>query len=96
MGQAGSYRLARQPGLRCAGHPAVPHQPAPRSVDDLLSSRRTWVCELSEGRGEVPCGGTHVSNIAELSSIIASLTARDVDGGLELSMDTIVDQPAIV
>ena len=58
--------------------------------DDALSSRRTWVCELSDGRAEIPCGGTHIGNIAELSSITASLTVGDVTGGLELSMDTVV------
>jgi alanyl-tRNA synthetase len=61
--------------------------------DDRLSSRRTWVCELPEGRAEIPCGGTHIGNIAELSSITASLTVGDVAGGLELAMETIVLTP---
>jgi len=58
--------------------------------DDALSSRRTWVCELPEGRAEIPCGGTHIGNIADLSSITATLTVGDVVGGLELAMETIV------
>ena len=58
--------------------------------DDRLSSRRTWVCELSDGRAEIPCGGTHIGNIDQLSSITASLTTDEVVGGLELVMDTIV------
>jgi alanyl-tRNA synthetase len=58
--------------------------------DDQLSSRRTWVCELPDGRAEIPCGGTHVSDLAELSSATVTLATRDVDGGVELLMDTVV------
>ena len=58
--------------------------------DDGLSSRRTWVCELSDGRAEIPCGGTHVSDLADLSSVTVTLATRDVDGGVELVMDTVV------
>lgn len=57
-------------------------------ADDALSARRSWVCELPTGRTDIPCGGTHVRDIAELSDVTTSLTAREVDGGLELSMET--------
>lgn len=56
--------------------------------DDGLSSRRTWICELPEGVTDIPCGGTHISDIAELSGITTSLTADQADGGLELTMHT--------
>ena len=61
-----------------------------------LSARRTWVCELPEGRTDIPCGGTHVRDLAELGRVTVSLAVRQVDGGLELTMDTTVapDQPA--
>jgi alanyl-tRNA synthetase len=59
-----------------------------RDADDRLSSRRTWVCELPEGRVAIPCGGTHVTDLAELSGVTAALAVRDVDGGVELLMDT--------
>lgn len=59
-------------------------------TDDALSARRTWVCDLPEGRTDIPCGGTHVHDLAELTGVTTSLTARDVDGGLELTMETVV------
>lgn len=55
-----------------------------------LSARRTWVCELPSGSTDIPCGGTHVTNIAEMSAITASLTAELVEGGLKLTMQTTV------
>ncbi|WP_225754664.1 metal-dependent hydrolase [Actinotalea sp. Marseille-Q4924] len=57
-------------------------------ADDALSARRTWVCELPTGLTDIPCGGTHVRDVAELSDVTTSLTTREVDGGLELSMET--------
>lgn len=57
--------------------------------DDALSARRTWVCELPTGVTNIPCGGTHVHNISHLSHVSVSLTLRDVDGGLELTMETV-------
>ena len=57
-------------------------------ADDALSARRTWVCELPTGLTDIPCGGTHLRDLAELSDVTASLTTREVDGGLELSMET--------
>jgi alanyl-tRNA synthetase len=47
-------------------------------ADDELSSRRTWICDLPEGSTDIPCGGTHVADIAELSAIAVSLTRNDV------------------
>ncbi|SFC63940.1 alanyl-tRNA synthetase [Nocardioides terrae] len=57
--------------------------------DDSLSARRTWECELSTGHTNIPCGGTHIQDITELSDITTSLTTRDIDGGLELNMETV-------
>jgi alanyl-tRNA synthetase len=56
--------------------------------DDALSTRRTWVCELPTGLTDIPCGGTHIHNITQLSDITTSLTTREIDGGLELIMET--------
>ncbi len=57
--------------------------------DPALSARRTWVCELPEGRTNIPCGGTHLHDLAELSGITASLTTAEIDGGLELILETV-------
>lgn len=57
--------------------------------DDAFSARRTWVCELSAGHTSMPCGGTHIQDLTELSDITTSLTTRDIDGGLELTMETV-------
>lgn len=59
-------------------------------ADAALSARRTWVCELPTGRTDIPCGGTHVRDVAELSRVTTSLTSREIDGGLELTMETLV------
>lgn len=56
--------------------------------DPALSARRTWVCELPDGHTNIPCGGTHIHNIAEFSDITTSLTTAQIDGGLELTMQT--------
>ena len=57
--------------------------------NDALSARRTWVCELPTGRTDIPCGGTHIRDITELASIITSLTTREIEGGLEVTMETV-------
>ncbi|WGM22943.1 metal-dependent hydrolase (plasmid) [Paenarthrobacter sp. OM7] len=54
-----------------------------------LSARRTWVCELPTGRTNIPCGGTHIQALAELSAINASLTTTEIDGGHLLIMETV-------
>ncbi|MET3935672.1 metal-dependent hydrolase [Arthrobacter sp. OAP107] len=57
--------------------------------DPALSARRTWVCELANGRTNIPCGGTHIHDLAELSDINTSLITAEIDGGLELTMETV-------
>ncbi len=58
--------------------------------DEALSARRTWVCELPDGRTDIPCGGTHVDDLAVLGAVSVALQVRPVDGGLELTMTTTV------
>jgi alanyl-tRNA synthetase len=57
--------------------------------DDAFSARRTWVCDLPEGRTDIPCGGTHARDVAELGRVTVSLATREVEGGLELTMETV-------
>lgn len=56
--------------------------------DDALSSRRAWVCDLPEGEARIPCGGTHLTSLAELAAITVALAVTEVPGGLELTMRT--------
>lgn len=57
---------------------------------DGLSSRRTWVCDLPDGATDIPCGGTHLHNINEISVIAVTLETQPIDGGIELTMRTTV------
>ena len=55
---------------------------------DTLPDRRTWVCTLPDTEARIPCGGTHLSSLAELTAITVELDTREVPGGLELHMRT--------
>jgi alanyl-tRNA synthetase len=55
-----------------------------------LGARRSWVCELPDGTASIPCGGTHVASLAELHGVRVRLQRKDVSGGLELTMTTVV------
>ncbi len=57
---------------------------------DRLTDRRSWVCELPEHTVHIPCGGTHVSSLAELGALRVHLSAADVDGATVLTMETSV------
>ena len=37
---------------------------------DGLTERRAWVCELPDGTARIPCGGTHLESLAELSAAV--------------------------
>ncbi|QIG38247.1 metal-dependent hydrolase [Microbacterium sp. 4R-513] len=53
-----------------------------------LADRRTWVCELPEGEARIPCGGTHLTSLADLASATVAFERSQVEGGLELVMRT--------
>ncbi|WP_374315066.1 metal-dependent hydrolase [Microbacterium sp.] len=53
-----------------------------------LADRRTWVCELPGAEARIPCGGTHVASLSELTAATVSFTLAPADGGLELVMTT--------
>ena len=50
------------------------------AAGDGLTDRRTWVCELPDGTARIACGGTHLSSLTELSSVVPSFALFD-DGG---------------
>lgn len=47
---------------------------------DGLTDRRAWVCELPDGTARIPCGGTHLTSLAELGDVTTAFTVVD-DGG---------------
>jgi alanyl-tRNA synthetase len=55
---------------------------------DGLSARRTWACSLPEGEVRIPCGGTHVTTLAELGGATVRFATEPQKGGLGLSMTT--------
>lgn len=57
-------------------------------ADAGLTARRTWVCELAAGRTDIPCGGTHVTDLAAFASITVDFVGDEVEGGRQLTMTT--------
>ncbi|MFT2711882.1 metal-dependent hydrolase [Clavibacter sp. Sh2126] len=55
---------------------------------DLLTSRRSWVCELQDGTARIPCGGTHLDGLAALASVTVELEAEEADGAVVVRMRT--------
>jgi alanyl-tRNA synthetase len=55
---------------------------------DALTDRRYWVCEHLDGHVRMPCGGTHAQSLGELGDVRAKLSLAQVEGGLELTMET--------
>jgi alanyl-tRNA synthetase len=55
---------------------------------DLLTSRRSWVCELPDGTARIPCGGTHLAGLDELASVTVDLEAEEADGAVVVRMRT--------
>lgn len=54
----------------------------------LLTDRRYWICELPVHEVRIPCGGTHVSSLAEVGAVRVALSTADVDGTTVLTMET--------
>jgi alanyl-tRNA synthetase len=59
-----------------------------RTQGSALTDLREWVCALPEGTQRIPCGGTHLTSLAEVDAITVGL-ALDEAGG-ELTMTTSV------
>jgi alanyl-tRNA synthetase len=55
---------------------------------ELLTSRRTWVCELPTGVARIACGGTHVDSLGALGGVSVELTRTELDGAIGLEMTT--------
>ncbi|HEV7812516.1 MAG TPA: metal-dependent hydrolase [Leifsonia sp.] len=64
---------------------------APVSIErdgDGLGERRTWRCELPDAVVQIPCGGTHLTSLGELTGVYVTLELETVDGAIELRMRT--------
>ena len=59
---------------------------------DEISTRRSWVCELPDAVVRIPCGGTHLTDLAGVAAIHVTLEAVEVPGGLELRMRTALSE----
>jgi alanyl-tRNA synthetase len=55
---------------------------------DTLTDRRSWVAELPGGTVRIPCGGTHVTSVAELGTVTVTLSRDDPEGAVGLTMRT--------
>ncbi|NED09291.1 metal-dependent hydrolase [Streptomyces sp. SID6648] len=69
--------LASQVNERLAGWLA---RDAPVRIDAPgpdLTARRQWVCELPERTVRIPCGGTHLRRLGELTSLTVELMLSD-------------------
>ncbi|WP_317230365.1 metal-dependent hydrolase [Clavibacter sp. MX14-G9D] len=55
---------------------------------DLLTSRRSWVCELPDDTARIPCGGTHLAGLHELASVTVDLEVEEADGAVVVRMRT--------
>ena len=53
-----------------------------------LTDRRYWVAELPGGHVRIACGGTHVSSLAELGAVTVTLSTEQLEGAVELTMET--------
>lgn len=55
---------------------------------DGLGDRRRWVCELPGGAAVIPCGGTHLTSLGQLTAVTVAFERADVEGGIAITMRT--------
>ncbi len=55
---------------------------------EALTDLRHWVWELPEGTVHIPCGGTHLGSLKEVSSVQVALSLDDAEGTPVLRMET--------
>ncbi|MFF2051458.1 metal-dependent hydrolase [Leifsonia sp. NPDC058194] len=53
-----------------------------------LGDRRLWTCALPGRTASIPCGGTHLRSLAELSGVEIALEAVEAEGALTVVMTT--------
>lgn len=53
-----------------------------------LADRRRWVCALPDGEAVIPCGGTHLTSLADLAAVTVGFERAAADGGIALTMRT--------
>ena len=53
-----------------------------------LGDRRRWRAELPEGVVEIPCGGTHLRSLTELTGADIQLDLAEAEGAVTLTMRT--------
>ncbi|WP_026818785.1 metal-dependent hydrolase [Arthrobacter castelli] len=53
-----------------------------------LTDVRYWVCELPDHTVRIPCGGTHLDSLEEVSSVRVALSIEDASGTPVLRMET--------
>jgi alanyl-tRNA synthetase len=67
--------------------------PAVISCDGpLLTSRRTWSCQLPQAPATMPCGGTHVRRLGLIAGITVSGVLNETGTALTLSARTSLPQ----
>lgn len=54
-----------------------------------LTDLRTWICELPTGTQRVPCGGTHLDSLSEVSQITISFDYDEAAGSLTMKTTAI-------
>jgi alanyl-tRNA synthetase len=60
--------------------------------DRRVTGRRRWTCALPEGTGEMPCGGTHLARLDELTAI--DIHYAVTDDGIGMTVRTTPRRPA--
>lgn len=71
----------RLSGWAATGAPVMIDRDGP-----LLTDRRYWTCALPEGRAVLPCGGTHLRNVAQLCELTCAFSLSA--DGTELTAHT--------
>lgn len=59
-----------------------------RRDGDGLGDRRFWTCDLPGGAASIPCGGTHLRTLADLSAVEIALDVEEAEGALGIAMRT--------
>jgi alanyl-tRNA synthetase len=79
---AGADALAKAVNERLAKWCATGAPVTIEVPDERLTARRRWNVVLPDGTGDIACGGTHVTNLADLGSVTVSYETHPDEPGL--------------